>query len=112
MNYVTNVSPEGFEEVEGRYEEFINKFRTPGDGNNKYEKAIMLYFIALDEAESIRSSLVDRAGSQEFPEKIRKVHSADLGDLIDGDEVTRLLRNNPQSDDSAYPSNLQVVHPE
>ena len=107
MNYVTNVSPEGFEEVEGRYEEFINKFRTPGDGNNKYEKAVMLYFIALDEAESIRSSLVDRAGSREFPEKIRKVHSADLGDLVEGGEVIKFL-----GDDSAYPSNLQVVHPE
>jgi len=111
LNYVTNVSPEGFEEVEGRYEEFINKFRTPGDGNNKYEKALMLYFIALDdaidEAESIRSSLVDKAGSQEFPEKIRKVHSADLGDLVEGGEVIKFLW-----DDSAYPSNLQVVHPE
>ena len=60
LQYITNISDQGFENVRGKYEEFLDRFETPEDKKLDYvkvAKVLTSYFVALrnasDEIEGI-----------------------------------------------------------
>jgi len=82
LQYITNVTDQGFKNVGEKYEEFLNRFETPKDKKLdciKVAKVLTSYFVALrntaDEIEGI-----DRTPKQ--PVNVTSIKTLDnLGDL-------------------------------